>query len=413
MQSASPQPSMPRVSLLRARITVIILFFINLLNYMDRFTVAGVLQKIQGYFNINHGLAGLLQTVFIVSYMIFAPIFGYLGDRYSRKFIMIFGLFVWSLMTFCSTLVNENQYWLFFTFRGLVGIGEASYSTVASTVIGDLFIADQRTKMLALFYFAIPVGSGLGYVVGSKVSSVAGGHWQWGLRVTPILGVLLIILCVIFVVEPVRGQIEKNQGQGEVIADEGVIIRHSWFNDVKHILRCKTYIWTTVGFTMMCFVTGALAWWAPEFVAYSQSVYYDTKITENDKNISLTFGGITCAAGFIGVALGAELSRRYRLRYGNSDALVCALGLLSSIPFLFLTLVWASKYIYASYILLFFGETLLFMTWCPVADILLAVISPQYRATASALQILISHLFGDAGSPYVVGAVSRIISCKG
>ena len=49
------------------------------------------------------------------------------------------------------------------------------------------------------------------------------------------------------------------------------------------------------------------------------------------------------------------------------------------------------------------------MTWCPVADILLAVIRPQYRATASALQILISHLLGDAGSPYLVGVVSRII----
>ena len=75
---------------------------------MMSFSFLGVLEKIQGYFNINHGLAGLLQTVFIVSYMIFAPIFGYLGDRYSRKFIMIFGLFVWSLMTFFSTLVNEN-----------------------------------------------------------------------------------------------------------------------------------------------------------------------------------------------------------------------------------------------------------------------------------------------------------------
>jgi hypothetical protein len=62
------------------------------------------------------------------------------------------------------------------------------------------------------------------------------------------------------------------------------------------------------------------------------------------------FGGIACAAGFIGVALGAELSRRYRSRYGHSDALVCAFGLLGSIPFLFLTLIWASKYIYLSYV---------------------------------------------------------------
>ena len=54
-------------------------------------------------------------------------------------------------------------------------------------------------------------------------------------QVTPILGVLLIIVCFIFVVEPVRGQIERCQD--DIIADEGVIIRHSWFNDVKHILR--------------------------------------------------------------------------------------------------------------------------------------------------------------------------------
>ena len=57
-------------------------------------------------------------------------------------------------------------------------------------------------------------------------------------------------------------------------------------------------------------------------------------------------------------------------------------------------------------VLLFFGETLLFLTWCPVADILLAVIPAPYRATANASQMLVSHLLGDAGSPYIVGLVS-------
>lgn len=70
----------------------------------------------------------------------------------------------------------------------------------------------------------------------------------------------------------------------------------------------------------------------------------------DNRNISLVFGGITCAAGFIGVAIGAELSRRYRSQYPNSDALVCAFGLLSSIPFLFFNLILASKYIYLSYV---------------------------------------------------------------
>ena len=40
----------------------------------------------------------------------------------------------------------------------MVGIGEASYSTIAPTIISDMFVKDVRSKMLAFFYFAIPVG---------------------------------------------------------------------------------------------------------------------------------------------------------------------------------------------------------------------------------------------------------------
>ncbi|KAG8272653.1 Protein spinster 3 [Homalodisca vitripennis] len=50
------------------------------------------------------------------------------------------------------------DYHWFLLFRTLVGIGEASYSTIAPTIISDLFVQDIRSKMLALFYFAIPVG---------------------------------------------------------------------------------------------------------------------------------------------------------------------------------------------------------------------------------------------------------------
>ena len=57
-----------------------------------------------------------------------------------------------------------NHFGWFLTFRALVGIGEASYSTIAPTILSDLFVNNMRSKMLAVFYFAIPVGSGLGYV---------------------------------------------------------------------------------------------------------------------------------------------------------------------------------------------------------------------------------------------------------
>ena len=51
-------------------------------------------------------MAGLLQTVFIISYMIFAPLFGFLGDRYSRKWIMAMGVFLWSLTTLLGSFME-------------------------------------------------------------------------------------------------------------------------------------------------------------------------------------------------------------------------------------------------------------------------------------------------------------------
>lgn len=81
-----------------------VLFLINLLNYMDRFTIAGVLTQIQKYFDIDDSSAGLLQTVFVVFYMIIAPVCGYYGDRYNRKFILQIGLIVWMTAVILSTL---------------------------------------------------------------------------------------------------------------------------------------------------------------------------------------------------------------------------------------------------------------------------------------------------------------------
>lgn len=57
-----------------------------------------------------------------------------------------------------NILIFLQTYGWFLFFRALVGVGEASYSTIAPTIISDLFVKDLRSKMLALFYFAIPVG---------------------------------------------------------------------------------------------------------------------------------------------------------------------------------------------------------------------------------------------------------------
>ncbi|XP_030330447.1 protein spinster homolog 1-like [Strigops habroptila] len=88
-----------------ARLSIAILCYINLLNYMDRFTVAGVLPDVEDFFSISDSSSGLLQTVFIGSYMVLAPLCGYWGDRRSRKRLLSLGLALWAAATMAGSFV--------------------------------------------------------------------------------------------------------------------------------------------------------------------------------------------------------------------------------------------------------------------------------------------------------------------
>ena len=79
-----------------------------LTNYIIYFFIfSGVLNDIQKHYDIRDDQGGLLQTAFVLSYMICAPIFGYLGDRYSRRWIMILGVALWS----ATTLLGNYYYY--------------------------------------------------------------------------------------------------------------------------------------------------------------------------------------------------------------------------------------------------------------------------------------------------------------
>ncbi|XP_059005486.1 protein spinster homolog 3 isoform X9 [Mustela lutreola] len=335
----------------RARAAAAVLCYINLLNYMNWFIVAGMLLDIQNFFQISDSNAGLLQTVFVCCLLLSAPVFGYLGDRHSRKAALSIGILLWSGTGLSSSFISPQYSWLFFLSRGVVGIGSASFSTIAPTVLGDLFVRDQRTRVLAIFYIFIPVGSGLGYVLGSAVLQLT-GNWRWAFRVMPCLEAVALILLIVLVPDPPRGAAEK---QEEVAMGDP---RSSWCEDVRYLGR------------------------------------------------NLIFGILTVVTGIIGVVLGAEAARRYKKVNPRAEPLICACSLLAAALCLFLALILARVTLLASYVFLVLGELLLSCNWAVVADILLSVVVPRCRGTAEALQITVGHVLGDAGSPYLTGLIS-------
>merc|ERR1719222_1129459 len=276
--------------------------------------------------------------------------------------------------------------------RAMVGIGEASYSTIAPTIISDMFVKDTRSKMLALFYFAIPVGSGLGYIVGSETARIF-GDWQWGLRATPVLGIVAVVLILFLLTDPPRGESEGHED----------LQAASYREDLAYLATNTSFILSTLGFTCC---TGALSWWGPIFIQRGLETQPEEERAMNPTSVPFVFGVVTMMSGVVGVPLGMVLSTKLKAKYPRADPIICGVGILISAVFLTLGMLLCESNIVATFAFIFIGEVSLNLNWSIVADILLYVVTPTCRSTAEAVQILLSHTFGDAVSPYLIGLIS-------
>src|SRR6185312_12698666 len=103
-----------------------------------------------------------------IGYMLTSPVFGILGDRggrpNTRVRLIALGIAVWSLATIGSGLAGGMGSLV--VMRAIVGVGEASYATLAPTIIDDMAPAASKSRWMAIFYSATPIGSALGYIVG-------------------------------------------------------------------------------------------------------------------------------------------------------------------------------------------------------------------------------------------------------
>jgi len=126
--------------------TLAILTGLNLFNYLDRYVLSAVLSPLQNELHISDGQAGRIMTAFMIGYFVTSPFFGYLGDRFPRKWLIATGIFVWSLGTILTGYAGTFAVLL--GYRVLVGLGEASYATISPSLISDNFEPKRRNNAL-------------------------------------------------------------------------------------------------------------------------------------------------------------------------------------------------------------------------------------------------------------------------
>ncbi len=374
---------------------LVLLTLLNFVNYVDRYLVNAVSPAFQEQLGLTSFQTGLSISSFMIGYFVTSPIFGRLGDRakaagnkphplLTRTALMGLGVAVWSLATALSGLAVGATSMILA--RVAVGVGEASYATIAPTIIDDLAPPDRKNRWLAIFYLATPVGSALGFLLGGFIEHRWG--WRHAFYVAGGPGLLLAML-VFFIREPEARTSEEPKPQG------------TFMDSLRALRRAPLFVGSVIGACAYTFALGGFAAWAPKFLKRAHGMQLESA--------DFGFGVVAVLAGILGTVIGGLLAdwrlpkgvddetrvRRY-LRFSAVAALVAA-------PFAAATLIAPSPNTF--FALIFVCETALFASTSPINAVTLGAVPRALRTTAMAVTIFSIHAFGDFLSPPMIGLI--------
>jgi MFS family permease len=403
VQSGPSQPKPTDRPARGAYFALAVLFSMNLLNYIDRYVFAAVGNSISNDLNLSGTRYGILVSSFMVVYTIVTPFIGWMGDRYSRRKLLAFGVGLWSLATIGTTF-SRDFYHMFF-WRALLGVGEASYGSVAPPLLSDLFPRRLRGRVMGLYYLALPVGAALGYVLGGSISdSHAGDQFaNWLIGAPQGWRTAFLVVGAPGLIAAVAGFLIHDPGRG---ASEGHTTGKAdrpKLKDYLELFKTKSYLYNIAGMAAVTFTTGAYGVFG--------AIFYQRVRFMSEKSAATTIGLLTAVAGLLGIAIGMWAPDRLNKRTRGAYMLWAALCVVVAVPFGGLAILIPAKGV--SFTLLFIAMLLLAATLGPCNTIPANVIPPNKRAAAYALNIFLIHLLGDISSPVIIGGLSVWLGNKG
>jgi len=361
-----------------------LLFAVNLFNYIDRQILFSVFPAVKTDLQLTDTQLGLLASAFMWVYLSVAPVFGVLADRRSRPRLMGLGVGIWSAATALSGMVHSYRQLLLG--RALVGVGEASYGSVAPAMLSDAFEPAHRARALAVFSMAIPVGSALGYLLGGMFERAFG--WRAAFFIVGIPGMWLA-----WTVGRLSDVTRGGPGQSARTPRGTASPR---LTDYLELLKTKSYLVNCLAMTGMTFAVGGLAAWVPTYLVRVRGMGL--------AEANLVFGLLTLVSGLGGTMAGGWLGDRLLPRVPTAYFLVSGVGLALSVPCAAAVILLEDR----TWVLIaiFLAEVFIFLNTGPLNAIIANVSRAGVRATAYAVNIFVIHALGDAISPTIVGMVS-------
>jgi len=361
----------------RAGWALFILTALNFVNYIDRSVLFAVQPLIQAEFHRSDAEFGFLTSAFIICYMCTAPFIGPLADRFDRRRIMVIGALIWSGATLLTAITHTFE--MLFIRHLIVGVGEATFVTIAPAFISDMYPEHRRGRIMSIFASALPVGTAMGYIVGGHLGLAYG--WRHAFLIASIPGFILAVM-LMFVEEPKRGAQDRLKDSVE----RGTIFG---------LLKNGAFWSCTIGMAMMTFAIGGMQVWMPTFLTRVRNVPLD--------KANFIFGGMTLASGFLATFVGGWLGD-YLLKYTKGAYyLVSGVGMALAVPAIYLAITYTGSAMYPA---IFLAEFFVLLNTAPLNAALVNSVSARIRSTAVAVNIFVLHILGDAFSPTLMGRIS-------
>jgi MFS family permease len=309
-------PAIPASPSSRYRWAVVgMLWFICFFNYADRqaiFSIFPVLEKEYGFSKTDLGMIG---AAFTWVYALTAPLAGQVGDRFSRKALILGGLYVWSLITGFTALCSKV--WHFVLVRGAEGLGETFYFPASMSMLSDYHGPETRSRAMSLHQTSVYAGT----IGGGTLAGWLAQKYGWPVPFVLLAGAGIVLGLVLSALlrEPVRQSVLQSE------TGEAAPLPMSQF--LRELVRTPSALLLIAAFFGANCIALIFLSWMPTFL-------------KEKFQLNLVFAGLGAtvfiqSASMVGAMAGGVLADRWRLSLPGGRMLAQALGALLGAPFIF------------------------------------------------------------------------------
>ena len=292
---------------------LILLWMGYLLNQADRQVFNTVLPAIRDALSLTDTSVGLIATLFNLAFAVFVPIGGWMGDRFSRKWVVTISVLIFSVATMFTGMAGT--FLMLVALRSIAtGGGEALFGPSNYSILAQ-YHTDTRARAMSIHQTAYYIGVILAGWLAGLIADKLG--WEYSFLVFGGFGLIWGVLMIF----------RLNNKPVETAAPSVPVEKPGVLDGFKAVFTTPTALALTLGFSGLIFVITGYMTWVP---AYLQEEFGQTQAQAGFNSMFWTY-----VAAFVGVLLAGSLSDKFAVKDNKYRMWLQALGLVLGAVFLF------------------------------------------------------------------------------